>query len=124
MASTLALALLIGVATMVAPVNVQSPAQPPTAQIIGRRYVGPGIRVYRAADQTITYDLDYGTGWHPGGNLGGSDLQPRDHLTVLFADTYLYVFITAETNGKSYWKRADPDAGIDRWTADWQQWTP
>lgn len=120
----LVIAVSLGAANIV---GVTMPGQPDyasAAQFDGQRYGGPSIRFSRAADRTIAYDLDYGTGWRPSGNLGGANLAPGDQITVIYVDHYLYVFVIAEANGLSYWKRCDPDAGIERWTVEWQRWSP
>ena len=121
---TLIIAISLGAANIVG-VAVPGPAgSPGVAQFDGQRYGGPSIRFSRAADRSIAYDLDYGTGWRPSGNLGGANLGPREQITTIYVDHYLYVFVVAEGNGVSYWKRCDPDAGIDNWTADWRRWSP
>lgn len=120
----LAIAMSLGAANIVGVAVPGQPGYASAAQFDGQKYGGPSIRFARAADRTIAYDLDYGTGWRPSGNLGGANLQPREQITVIYVDHYLYVFVIAEATGVSYWKRSDPDAGIDRWTAEWQRWSP
>lgn len=120
----LVLAVALGAANVVGTSMQGQAGYAESAQFDGQRYGGPSIRFARAGDQSIAYDLDYGIGWRPSGNLGGANLRPRDQITVVYVDHYLYVFVIERASGASYWKRCDPDAGIDRWTAEWQRWTP
>jgi hypothetical protein len=122
--ATLVLAVALGAANLVGTSMQGQAGYAGTAQFDGQRYGGPSIRFSLATDQSIAYDLDYGVGWRPSGNLGGANLRPGEQITAVYVDHYLYVFVIERASGASYWKRCDPDAGIDRWSAEWQRWGP
>ena len=117
-------ALTVGATGIGTTLSTPTPRYPSTARLDGQVYGGPSIRFYQEADRTVAYDLDYGTGWRRGGNLGGATLQPGERLAAMYFDHYIYIFTTNDSTGQNYWKRADPDAGIDNWTTDWQPWSP
>lgn len=120
----LATGLAIGATAIGATLSQPIPRYSSAAQLDGQVYGGPSIRFYQQSDHTIAFDLDYGTGWRFGGNLGGETLQADERLAAMYFDHYIYIFTTNGSTSTNYWKRDDPDTGFDRWSSAWQPWTP
>lgn len=91
---------------------------PNSARLDGQLYGGPSIRFYQTSDNTIAYDLDYGTGWRNAGNLGAT-LQDYEAVSAMYFDGYVYVFISNRTTGHTYYKRSQPDAGVASFGQTW-----